>query len=624
MPEDLTGYRIFIASPSGLDDIRKSFKERLQFYNETDANARGVHFKPIGWEITLAGVGRPQELINNDIKKCDYFVLVLHDRWGSPPSNETEYTSGTEEEFNIALECLHSNSHPMKDMVLFFRAVNPRQLSDPGEQLSNVLSFKRDREIKKDLLYHSFDSQSVFEDFLNRHLAKWVRNHEEENGIHGQLDIDVDASMSPVINRGIEKILDTNLALRKAQDCVEQKRYVEAEIEFSKLIVKGHNPEALALYGRFLRKLGQLDRASSIIDTALDQTSSQQYMQIRAFTLHQKARVLEEQGHLIRSTDEFRKSVVLSEMCNDPQGAAKSSRSLAKVLKKRGLLDEAQHELNKALDYYKAANDPSGEAGTLGYLGVILKSRGDFPEAEKMHRSALEIQKSLGNEGAVAIALGNLGAAVRLQGRALEGFQYHKEALAIHERIGDLKSICRELSNLGTASRYLSNLEDSENFHNKAFKICEDIGDKNGIAIQHGCLAQIHLQRHQFDEAEKHHLKSLQLSQEMKDVQGESIQLKSLGNLYRLTGNLDKALVVLEKGLKIDSERGFKFGIGKAQSGIGKIMILKEKYEQARKYFSDALSQFVESSATQEIHETEHILKLIDSNSFSELNSYLK
>ena len=42
----------------------------------------------------MPGIGRPQELINEDVKTSDYFVMVLHDRWGSPPGNEGDFTSG--------------------------------------------------------------------------------------------------------------------------------------------------------------------------------------------------------------------------------------------------------------------------------------------------------------------------------------------------------------------------------------------------------------------------------------------------------------------------------------------------------------------------------------------------
>jgi hypothetical protein len=49
-----------------------------------DALSRGVCFISIGWEETLGAIGRPQELINEDLRECDYFVLVLYDRLGSP------------------------------------------------------------------------------------------------------------------------------------------------------------------------------------------------------------------------------------------------------------------------------------------------------------------------------------------------------------------------------------------------------------------------------------------------------------------------------------------------------------------------------------------------------------
>jgi hypothetical protein len=45
-------------------------------------------------------MGRPQSLINEDLKDCDYFVLILWDRWGSPSGDE-RYTSATSEEYSI-------------------------------------------------------------------------------------------------------------------------------------------------------------------------------------------------------------------------------------------------------------------------------------------------------------------------------------------------------------------------------------------------------------------------------------------------------------------------------------------------------------------------------------------
>ncbi len=90
MPIDLKGYRIFIATPGGLEPERRSFRRVIGEYNDTDALRRGVMFFPVGWEDTLGGMGRPQALINKDLRECDYFVLVLWDRWGSPTGRVPE------------------------------------------------------------------------------------------------------------------------------------------------------------------------------------------------------------------------------------------------------------------------------------------------------------------------------------------------------------------------------------------------------------------------------------------------------------------------------------------------------------------------------------------------------
>src|SRR5262245_8043567 len=95
------------------------------FLISTRKSLIGRFFSPVGWELTLGGVGRPQELNNADLVECDYFVLVLWDRWGSPPSanKNARYTSGSEEEFNVVLECLLDPRRPMRQVVVFFKDV---------------------------------------------------------------------------------------------------------------------------------------------------------------------------------------------------------------------------------------------------------------------------------------------------------------------------------------------------------------------------------------------------------------------------------------------------------------------------------------------------------------------
>jgi hypothetical protein len=141
MSRSLEEYRVFCASPGGLQRERKAFKETIESYNKQDAGHRGVHFVPVGWEDTLPGGGRPQAKINEEIRTCDYFLLMFWNRWGTAPEDpkNTKYTSGTEEEFYVALECYENPVHDLREIVLLFKGVARAQMADPGPELSQVI-----------------------------------------------------------------------------------------------------------------------------------------------------------------------------------------------------------------------------------------------------------------------------------------------------------------------------------------------------------------------------------------------------------------------------------------------------------------------------------------------------
>ncbi|MGR2708200.1 MULTISPECIES: DUF4062 domain-containing protein [Pseudomonas] len=182
MSEQITHYKVFIASPGGLEVERNNFKNCLTAHNEADAIERSCYFQAIGWEVTLGGVGRPQERINQDLRKCDYFVLVLGSRWGSS-TGKNGVSSGTHEEYLLAIDLLQDRTFPMKEIIIFFRGVEAALLSDPGPQLQKVLDFKRQIEEEKELLFETFDSPDSFNEKLKRHLANWTR----EGGLKDQV-----------------------------------------------------------------------------------------------------------------------------------------------------------------------------------------------------------------------------------------------------------------------------------------------------------------------------------------------------------------------------------------------------------------------------------------------------
>ena len=59
MARDLKEYRIFFASPGGLQKERLAFRDIITEYNQLESGQRGIHFVAVGWEDTQpAELGR--------------------------------------------------------------------------------------------------------------------------------------------------------------------------------------------------------------------------------------------------------------------------------------------------------------------------------------------------------------------------------------------------------------------------------------------------------------------------------------------------------------------------------------------------------------------------------------
>ena len=175
MPKSISQYSIFIGSPSGLDDERRKFRVSLEKCSRHHGIEKGALFHPVGWEDTIGGAGRPQELINDDLRQCDYAVFVLHDRWGSPTGSG--YSSGTEEEWALAEELYRANK--IRNIALFFKQVDPGKIADPGQHLKPVLEFKKRIEEEKRYLFKQYRTIDEFVDTLDGHLAQWLRDYEK-------------------------------------------------------------------------------------------------------------------------------------------------------------------------------------------------------------------------------------------------------------------------------------------------------------------------------------------------------------------------------------------------------------------------------------------------------------
>ncbi|QXZ11888.1 DUF4062 domain-containing protein [Pseudomonas sp. AO-1] len=134
-----------------------------------------VHIELVGWEDTVSSAGRPQEIINRDLERCDVFIGILWKRWGSAPDNESKYESGFEEEFAIATTGHRNCKKPL--ISLFFKKIDALALSDPGQQLQKVVSFRKKIIEEKTLLFQEFENEKDFEGVIRKCISNYVLEH---------------------------------------------------------------------------------------------------------------------------------------------------------------------------------------------------------------------------------------------------------------------------------------------------------------------------------------------------------------------------------------------------------------------------------------------------------------
>jgi len=163
--------RVFLASPGGLEAERQAAKRIVDEVNQSHSEHWGCQIKLVGWELTLPGNHRAQSLINQDLDKCDYFVGVIWNHWGTKPTDgDSQYSSGFEEEFERASDRFEKNL--MRDIALFFRDIPEAQLKDPGPSLAKVIEFRDRCVTRRRPLFKSFTEISQFEAFFRATIEK--------------------------------------------------------------------------------------------------------------------------------------------------------------------------------------------------------------------------------------------------------------------------------------------------------------------------------------------------------------------------------------------------------------------------------------------------------------------
>lgn len=167
--------KIFIASPGDVAKERDIITNVIKDLDRSVFGRNNVQIKVLKWEQDASpSMGRPQQIILDQISGYDIFIGVMWKRFGSPTGKSL---SGTKEEFENAYYSWHQFGHPR---IMFYFSQIPYVIKsvDEADQLKLVLEFRRD--IQKSGLVWEYTDLIEFEKSIRRHLTDAIYELIEE------------------------------------------------------------------------------------------------------------------------------------------------------------------------------------------------------------------------------------------------------------------------------------------------------------------------------------------------------------------------------------------------------------------------------------------------------------
>lgn len=168
--KDLVIIRLLLSSPGDVPEERERLTKAVFKFNNQFTEEKRVFFKVIRWEDMAPQIGKsPQFTINNQIGFYDIFVGIMWNRFGTPTDIAA---SGTEEEFNTALQNWQNTKKPW---ITFYFSLRAKNLSTSGElqQKQKVIDFKD--KITKLGIYKDYKTLTKFEDIIYDDLVRIVK-----------------------------------------------------------------------------------------------------------------------------------------------------------------------------------------------------------------------------------------------------------------------------------------------------------------------------------------------------------------------------------------------------------------------------------------------------------------
>lgn len=473
-------HQIFIASPGDLTNERACVVACINEVNLSHLGTDLPDFVGVGWEESVGTARRPQEVINEELRRCDYMIVLLKEQWGSPPGAGWGYTSGTEEELFTGLLGLQDRDALIRDVWLVFMAA-----PSPAPEIT---ALKEQLNRRHALYYDVVDGIDQLAEKVRRRLERWVSDPVSKTTRTLELTPSTGRDVLRVHAMRRDGLLLADLGFtEQAKDKLQaaatsgdpramldfarflfrEGDLVNAEIWNKKVVELGARPDGV-LYTPAVAKafsnLGLIERNRGNSTGAIARHKSalnliagtdRWSVEIQADVLDALGLALQDAGDFAEANNSFTQSLDLRRRNNDRMGIAQSEVNIARRLMNDGHVDEAQDHCELALDQIEGSTPSPLLANAVTLRAQLHAARDRHTDAIDQAQVALELNRQLANRRGQCVVLNVMAQSQIKRGLNDDAAASAAECLRINEEIGSRsgQAAAHHLLGLVAASR---------------------------------------------------------------------------------------------------------------------------------------------------------------------------
>jgi putative nucleotidyltransferase with HDIG domain len=246
-----------------------------------------------------------------------------------------------------------------------------------------------------------------------------------------------------------------------------------------------------------------------------------------------------------------KEAMVLSERTGYREGKARSNQLMGISKGSRGKYYESMKYFNTAREIFTELDDKNGIATTFSNIGIVYSYQSRFDLAIDQHLKALAIFEEIDKKIHIAHSLNNIGIIFRKRHNLEKAEEYYMKALRIREETGDQSGLAMSLNNMGILAKERGDLESALDYNSRSLNLKEELGDKHGISVSYSNIGDIHMELEEYTPALEYYRKSLSITEELENEKGISNNCKLIGHIMILLKKYDEALEYLERALRI-------------------------------------------------------------------------